>query len=65
MKFSMFLRIKTCNKMHMISLEDSGESGDEVQYDVISTKNLVSHTMRVDTTVQNQKIILITECYNG
>ena len=50
--------------MHMISLQDSGESGHEFQDYVIITKHLVSHMIWVDTTVQNQKTTLITECYN-
>ena len=48
----------------MISLQDSGESGDYVQGDIITTQHIVSHMIQVDTTVQNKKINLITECYN-
>ena len=46
--------------MQMISLKDYGELGDEVQDNVITTKHLVSHKIRVDNTVQNQNIILLT-----
>ena len=42
-------------EMHMISLQDSGESGDEVQDEITTIKHLVTCTMLVDTTVQNKK----------
>ena len=38
MKFSMFLRIKMCMKIHMISLLYYGKSGDKVQ-DETTEKN--------------------------
>ena len=40
-----------CKKMHMIILQDSGESGDEVKDDIITTIHLVTCIMLVDTTV--------------
>ena len=56
---------KMCKKTHMISLKYSVESGDKVQDDSTTTKHIVSQTMQVDTTLQNQNIIPITECYYG
>ena len=50
--------------MHMIRLQDSEESGYVVQDGVTTTKYLETFNMMVDTTVQNQNIILITECYH-
>ena len=35
----------------MMSLQNSGESGDEVQYDKTTTMRIVKCTMLVDTTV--------------
>ena len=40
--------------MHMISLQDSGESGEKVQDYVTTKQHLVTSTMLVDTTVQNK-----------
>ena len=51
--------------MHMIGLQDSGESGDKVQDDSTTTKHTVSQKIRVDTTLKNQNIIPINEFYNG
>ena len=51
----MFLRIKMCKKMHMISFQNYRESGDKVQDDVITAKHIVSHTMRVNTTFTRPK----------
>ena len=51
--------------MHMISFQNYRESGDKVQDDVITTKHILSHTMRVDTAVQHKNVIMINEYYNG
>ena len=40
-----------CKKIHMISLHYSGESGDELQYDVTTTKHILKCTVIFDTTV--------------
>ena len=45
----MFLRIKTFKKMHIIILRDSGDSGDEVQDNVSTTKHPVLCTSKVAT----------------
>ena len=47
----MSLRIQTIKKIHIIIFKDSGESGDKVQYDIKTTKHLVTCTMLVDTTL--------------
>ena len=41
MKLLMLLRIQMRRKIHMISLQYYGESGDEVQDDVLTTNYLV------------------------
>ena len=47
----MLIRIKTWKKVHMIILQDYGESGDKVQDYTTTTKHLVTCTMLVYTTV--------------
>ena len=51
MKLLMFLILQTNKKMHVISLQDSGESGEKVQDEITTSKYLVTRTMLVDTTV--------------
>ena len=51
MKFWIFLRIKMCKKIHMISLQDSEDLDDNVHNEITITKHLVTCTMLVDRTV--------------
>ena len=47
----MSLIIQACKKILMISLQNSGESGDKIQDEMTTTKHLVTCTMLVETTV--------------
>ena len=40
-----------CNKIHIISLQDSGKSGKKVKDEIKISKHLLTRTMLVDTTV--------------
>ena len=42
------------NRVHMKSLQYSGDSRDDVQDDVTTTQKLVTYTIMFDTTVQNK-----------
>ena len=44
----MFLIIKTCNKIDIITLQYYGESVDEVQDEITTPKNPVTYTMVVE-----------------
>ena len=46
----------------MISLQDSGESGDKVQNDVTTTKHIVTYTILYNITIKKNTILVI-ECY--
>ena len=45
---------KICNQMHMIGFKDYGESGDELQDDVTTTKHLVTCNILFDNILQNK-----------
>ena len=49
----MFPKIKRCNKMHIMILQDHGDSGDEVQYDEIIIIIIIIATIKVLAPVLN------------
>ena len=51
MKYWMLLRIKIYKKIHMVRLQDNGESWYKVQGYITTAKNLMTRTMLVDTTL--------------
>ena len=55
----MFLILQTCNKIYMISLQDSGESGDKVQNDVTTTKQIVTYTILYNITIKKTPFWLL------
>ena len=54
MQLCMFLNKPICQKMRMITLQDYGEPGDEIQDYEIKAQDILPCTMLVDSTVKNK-----------